>query len=126
MDWLTPYAPINGLGHAVGQMVAFAGVIFNGIFEKYPNVRIGFMEAGVSWLQTCLERFDRGWETHIQYDPRGEYIQLKPGEKVSDYIRRHVEAGQNFCRLRRDGAEAAPCYSSRRQQTIHVLQRLSA
>ena len=54
------------------------------------------MEAGVSWLQTCLERSDRGWETHIQYDPRTEYIQLKPGEKISDYIRRHVEAGRIF------------------------------
>ena len=77
-------------------MVAFAGIIFNGLFDKYPKLRIGFMEAGVSWLQTCLERFDRGWETHIQYDPRTEYIQLKPAEKISDYIRRHVEAGRIF------------------------------
>jgi uncharacterized protein len=96
MDYLTPYAPINGLGHPFGQMVAFAGIIFNGLFDKYPNLRIGFMEAGVSWLQTCLERFDRGWETHIQYDPRAEYIQLKPGEKISDYIRGHVNAGRIF------------------------------
>jgi predicted TIM-barrel fold metal-dependent hydrolase len=96
MDWLTPYAPINGLGHAFSQMVAFAGFVFNGLFDKYPNMRVGFMEAGVAWLQTCLERFDRGWETHIQYDPRGEYLQLKSGEKVSDYIRRHVEAGRIF------------------------------
>jgi uncharacterized protein len=96
MDYLTPYAPINGLGHPFGQMVAFAGIIFNGLFEKFPNLRIGFMEAGVSWLQTCLERFDRGWETHIQYDPQQEYIQLQPGEKVSDYIRRHIEAGRIF------------------------------
>ena len=96
MDYLTPYAPINALGHPFGQMVAFAGIIFNGIFDKFPNLRIGFMEAGVSWLQTCLERFDRGWETHIQYDPRKEYIQLQPGESISAYIRRHVEAGRIF------------------------------
>jgi predicted TIM-barrel fold metal-dependent hydrolase len=96
MDYLTPYAPINGLGHPFGQMVAFAGIIFNGLFEKFPNLRIGFMEAGVSWLQTCLERFDRGWETHIQYDPQREYIQLQGGENVSGYIRRHIEAGRIF------------------------------
>jgi predicted TIM-barrel fold metal-dependent hydrolase len=96
MDYLTPYAPINGLGHPFGQMVAFAGIIFNGILDKFPNLRIGFMEAGVSWLQTCLERFDRGWETHIQYDPRGEYIRLEAGETVSAYIRRHVEAGRIY------------------------------
>ncbi len=96
MDYLTPYAPINSLGHPFSLMVAFAGVVFNGIFDKYPNVRIGFMEGGVSWLQTCLERFDRGWETHIQYDPRGEFIKLEQGEKVSDYIKRHIEAGRLF------------------------------
>jgi len=96
MDYLTPYAPINGLGHPFGQMVAFAGIIFNGIFDKFPNLRMGFMEAGVSWLQTCIERFDRGWETHIQYDPRREYIRLEPGENVSAYIRRHIEAGRIF------------------------------
>jgi predicted TIM-barrel fold metal-dependent hydrolase len=96
MDYLTPYAPINGLGHPFGLMVAFAGILFNGIFQKYPNARIGFMEGGVSWFQTCIERFDRGWETHIAYDPRNEFIQLKSGEKVSDYIKRHIEEGRLF------------------------------
>ena len=61
MDYLTPYAPINGLGHPFGLMVCFASIVFNGIFDKYPNARIGFMEGGVAWLQTCIERFDRGW-----------------------------------------------------------------
>ena len=69
MDYLTPYAPINGLGHPFGQMVCFAGFVFNGLFDRYPNMRVGFMEGGVAWIHTCLERFDRGWETHVQYDP---------------------------------------------------------
>ena len=55
MDYLTPYAPINGLGHPFGLMVAFAGIVFNGIFDKYPNARIGFMEGG-SLLVTNLHR----------------------------------------------------------------------
>ena len=96
MDYLTPYAPINGLGHPFGQMVGFAGFVFNGLFDRYPNMRVGFMEGGVAWIHTCLERFDRGWETHVQYDPRGEFIQLKPGEAVSDYIRRHAAEGRIF------------------------------
>lgn len=96
MDYLTPYAPINALGHPFGQMVAFAAIIFNGIFDKFPNLRIGFMEAGVAWLQTCIERFHRGWETHIAYDPRKEYVRLEPGESVSAYIKRHIEAGRVF------------------------------
>jgi uncharacterized protein len=96
MDYLIPYAPINGLGHPFGQMVCFASFVFNGLFDRFPNMRVGFMEGGVAWLQTCLERFDRGWETHIQYDPRGEFIQLKKDEAVSDYVQRHADEGRIF------------------------------
>jgi predicted TIM-barrel fold metal-dependent hydrolase len=96
MDYLTPYAPINALGHPFGLMIAFAGIVFNAIFDRFPNVRIGFMEGGVSWFMTCLERFDRSWETHIPYDPRRAFLQLPTGEKVSDYIIRHIKAGRLF------------------------------
>ncbi len=96
MDYLSPYAPINALGHPFGQMIAFAGIVFNAILDKFPRIRIGFMEAGVLWLMTCLERFDRGWETHIPYDPNGAYLQLNSGEKVSDYIIRHIKEGRIF------------------------------
>ncbi len=96
MDDLNPYAPVHALGHPFGQQIAFASIVFNGIFDKFPNVRIGFMEGGVAWLLMCLERFDRSFETHIQYDPRGEFLQLRRGEKVSDYIIRHINEDRIF------------------------------
>ena len=96
LDDLNPYAPVHGLGHPFGQMISFAGIIFNGICDKFPNVRFGFMEGGLAWLLMCLERFDRSYETHIQYDPEGQYLQLRKGEKVSDYITRHIQAGRIF------------------------------
>jgi predicted TIM-barrel fold metal-dependent hydrolase len=96
LDDMSPYAPVHALGHPFGQMVSFAGIIFNGIFDKFPNLRIGFMEAGVAWLLMCLERFDRSYETHVQHDPRKEFFQLRPGEKVSGYILRHVDEGRIF------------------------------
>ena len=96
MDDLNPYAPVHALGHPFGLMIAFAGIVFNGICDKFPNVRIGFMEGGVAWLLMCLERFNRSYETHIQHDPRGEFLKLERGEKVSDYIIRHIKAGRLF------------------------------
>jgi hypothetical protein len=35
----------NALGHPMSQMICFAGIVFNGIFDKFPGLRIGFMEA---------------------------------------------------------------------------------
>ena len=96
MDDLTPYAPVHALGHPFGQMIAFAGIVFNGIFDKFPNVRIGFLESGIAWLFTCLERFDRSYQTHVQADPRGEFLQLKDGETISEYVIRQIKAGKIF------------------------------
>jgi predicted TIM-barrel fold metal-dependent hydrolase len=91
MDDMSPYAPVNALGHPYGQMVNFAGIIFNGVFDKYPGLKIGFMEAGCGWLLTCMERFTSAWASHIQYDPRGRFLELKNGETMSDYINRHID-----------------------------------
>lgn len=96
LDDMNPYAPVHALGHPFGQMISFAGIIFNGICDKFPKVRFGFMEGGVAWLLMCLERFDRSYETHIQYDPRDEFLRLRHGEKVSDYIIRHINEGRIF------------------------------
>jgi uncharacterized protein len=96
MDDMSPYAPVNALGHPFGQMVNFAGIIFNGIFDRFPGVRIGFLEAGCAWLLTCMERFTRSWASHVQYDPRGRFLKLREGEKVSDYIVRHIDEGRIF------------------------------
>ncbi len=96
LDDMTPYAPVNALGHPFGQMVNFAGLVFNGVFDTYPNVRFGFMEAGSAWLVNCLERLERSWNSHVQYDPRARFLKLRENESVSDYIRRQVEEGRIF------------------------------
>ena len=96
LDDMTPYAPVNALGHPFGQMVNFAGILFNGVFDKYPNVRFGFMEAGAGWFVNCLERFERAWNSHVQYDPRGRFLKLRDKETITDYIRRHVDENRIF------------------------------
>jgi uncharacterized protein len=96
MDDISPYAVANALGHPMSQMIGFAGIIFNGVFDKFPGLRVGFMEAGCAWLLTCMERFTGSWASHVQFDPRGRFLQLKKGEKIIDYILRHIDDGQIF------------------------------
>ena len=90
------YAPAHALGHPFGQLIQFGGMVFNGVFDRFPNVRFGFMEGGIGWLLMALERFDRSHETHMQLNPRDEFPGPKADEKVSDYIRRHVDAGRIY------------------------------
>lgn len=96
MDALDPYAGVHAIAHPLGQMISLASIVFNGIFEKYTSIRFGFLEGGVAWFLFCLERFERSYETHVMHDPRGSYLKLHPGEKVSDYIIRHVKRRRIF------------------------------
>ena len=96
MDDMTPYAPVNALGHPMGQMICFAGIVFNGVLDKFPGLRIGFLEAGCAWLLTCLERFTGSWASHVQYDPRGRFLKLDDGMNVTDYVCRHIDEDRIF------------------------------
>ena len=96
MDDMSPYAPVNALGHPWGQMVNFAGILFNGVLDRYPKIRFGFMEAGSGWFVNCIERFERAWNSHVQYDPRGRFLKLCDGESITGYIKRHVDEGRIY------------------------------
>ena len=96
LDNMNVYAPVHALGHPFSLMAAFGGVIFNGVLDKYPNARWGFLEGGVGWFLLCLERFNRSYETHMHLDPRDELIKLRDGERVSDYIVRHTQEGRIY------------------------------
>ena len=91
MDGLSPYAPVHALGHPFGIMISFASIIFNGVLERYPNVRFGFLEAGAGWLMTCMERFTGSWASHVQYDPNGRFLRLRPKESIADYVMRQID-----------------------------------
>jgi hypothetical protein len=54
------------------------------------------MEAGSGWFVNCIERFERSWNSHVQYDPRGRFLKLRENESITDYIRRHVNEGRIF------------------------------
>ncbi len=95
-DDFNVYPAVHGLGHSFGQMISFSGILMNGIYDRYPNIRIGFLEGGVAWLTVCLERLSESYESHIPYDPDGMYLQLREGENVAQYILRQMQAGRIY------------------------------
>ena len=95
LEALNNYTPVGALGHPFGQLINFGGIVFNGVLDRFPNVRWGFMEGGVAWLLLALERFERSHATHAQYNPRGE-LQPRADESVCAYLRGHAQAGRVF------------------------------
>ena len=97
LDHLNVYAPIHALGHPAGQAIAFAGMVFNGVFERFPNARFGFLEGGIGWFIMCLERFDRSHATHMEYQLRDDdMLGPKIGDSVTEYIQKQIDLGRLF------------------------------
>jgi predicted TIM-barrel fold metal-dependent hydrolase len=96
MDHLDIYPLVHALGHPFGQMIALAGMVANSVFDRYPGIRIAFLEGGVSWFLTCLERFDSSWASFRQADPDGRFPRVPQGGRVSEYLLGHVDAGRVF------------------------------
>jgi predicted TIM-barrel fold metal-dependent hydrolase len=96
LDQLDVWPFIQGLGHPIGLMVAFAGIVSNGILDRYPNVRLGFLEGGIGWLLTCIERFDAACSSFQQWDPDRRFFQPRANEGLRDYVQRHIDEGRVF------------------------------
>jgi predicted TIM-barrel fold metal-dependent hydrolase len=86
MDHMNMYVPVHALGHPWGLTFNCANIIYNGIFDRFPKVRIAFLEGGIAWLLLLLERLHASHETHFQYIPPGEFG-VREGEDPAKYIK---------------------------------------
>ena len=59
MDHMNMYVPVHALGHPWGLTINCADILYNGIFDRFPRVRIAFLEGGIAWLLLLLERLAR-------------------------------------------------------------------
>jgi len=98
MDSFSTYYPAHALGHPFGLMIQAAAMLGHGIFDRFPNLRVGFLEGGATWVPFFMDRLDRSChEGHLQVDLEGKLLAgPKKDESASDYFRRHVKAGRIF------------------------------
>ena len=62
-----------------------------GIFDRFPKLRVGFLEGGATWVPFFMDRLDRSYPHHLQVDLDGEFLpSSKPDVMASEYFRRHV------------------------------------
>jgi predicted TIM-barrel fold metal-dependent hydrolase len=66
--------------HAFGQMRQLTSIILEGIPERFPNLRIAFLEAGCGWAPYWMERMDEEYSKRASEAP---VLKKKP----SDYVR---------------------------------------
>jgi predicted TIM-barrel fold metal-dependent hydrolase len=82
-DRFSTFFQSHAASHPMEQMLAMLSLIGGGVLERYPRLRVAFLESGCGWLPYWLWRMDEHWEQcdGIAGEPR---LAMKP----SDYFRR--------------------------------------
>jgi uncharacterized protein len=73
---------INAFRNPVELMLAVGSFCAGGVLERFPNLRVAFLEGNCSWLPWALYRLDERWELRKGYC--NEPMSLRP----SDYFLR--------------------------------------
>jgi len=80
VDLFPQFIQAHTCSHAFGQMRQLTSMIFEGVPERFPNLRIAYLEAGCGWAPYWMERMDDEYAKRASEAPA-----LK--KKPSDYIR---------------------------------------
>ena len=73
---------LHACSHPMEQMMALLALIEGGVLERYPNLKVGFLESGCSWLPYWLWRLDEEYE-NLYWEVK-DNVKIKP----SEYFRR--------------------------------------
>jgi len=73
---------INAFRNPVELMLAVGSFCAGGVLERFPNLRVAFLEGNCGWLPWALYRLDERWEMRKDYC--NERMSLRP----SDYFQR--------------------------------------
>ncbi len=97
-DTFTVFPATRALGMPFPLAIAMTGIIVDGVLDRFPNLRVGFVEGGTSWIPLVIDRLER----EMEYG--GLRLKRAPG----DYFR----SGRVFVSC--EGNEKALSYSIER------------
>src|SRR6478672_7091727 len=63
-----------------------ATMIFDGVLERFPRLRIGVIEQGAIWVPSWLRQMESAFEAFARHEERLRALSLRP----SEYVRRQV------------------------------------
>ena len=84
------------INHIQDQRIALASMVYDGVFDRFPKLRVGTVEATMQWAAEWLERFEfrytyMGHTTQMKRSPKEYFaeniwIQGDPEEKMFAFV----------------------------------------
>lgn len=81
-------APIDHLMVLAAQIAVITAqdLLFGGVFDKFPTLKVALSEGGIGWVPFYLDRIDRHWTNQTWLHDRGEFGGRLPSEVFAQHF----------------------------------------
>lgn len=85
LEGLQGFAAVQSLEHPIAQMVQLTSMVLGGVFERFPRLRVAYLEAGTGWVPFMMDRLDRSYEAWSNLDRRefSDLVRKPPSEYIA-------------------------------------------
>ena len=107
-------APPNAMsymGMHYNAELFLSGMIFDGVLEKFPDLKIGVVELGASWIISWMQRLDQAHRAFRRIQDLSS-VKLKPSEYVQRQIKVTPFAGEHIDWILTNGGEDLLMFAS--------------
>jgi predicted TIM-barrel fold metal-dependent hydrolase len=81
------FRSVDYMGIPGPPMQTLATMIFDGVLERFPKLRIGVIEQGAIWLPSWMRQMESAFDAFSRHEERLQNLSLRPSEYVERQIR---------------------------------------
>jgi predicted TIM-barrel fold metal-dependent hydrolase len=82
------FRSVDYMAIPTAPMQTIATLIFDGVLDRFPTLKLGVIEQGASWIPSWMRFMDSAFDAFRKGEERLQKLALRP----SDYVRRSVRA----------------------------------
>jgi uncharacterized protein len=68
-------------------MQTIATMLFDGVFDRFPRLRLGVIEQGAIWVPSWMRQMESAFEAFVKHEERVRDLSMRP----SDYVHRQMK-----------------------------------
>ena len=81
------FRSVDYMGIPHPPMQTLATMIFDGVLERFPELKIGVIEQGAIWLPSWMRQMESAMDAFHRHEERLQKLSLRPSEYVTRQIR---------------------------------------
>jgi predicted TIM-barrel fold metal-dependent hydrolase len=82
------FRSIDYMAIPTAPMQTLATLIFDGVLDRFPNLKFGVIEQGASWIPSWMRFMESAFDAFRKREERLQNLSLRP----SDFVRRQIRA----------------------------------